>query len=161
MCARVPLTLHHVALQHACGFVAWNSSLTSYEYSVSHAPHAVDVVRPFVASAQAAGVGYGFYYSTVSNQYCNVCSGVPYPAGPGQRNVTQAEYDAIVLYHLKELWGLFGPLAEVWFDGVLRVCVSLQGPGGPFCLILRLVVGVIPARRWLPALRDHRAATAV
>ena len=54
---------------------------------------------------------------TVTNQMCNVCSGSPQPAGPGQLNVTQAEYDAIVEYHLKELWGLFGPLTEVWFDG--------------------------------------------
>lgn len=103
--------------KHGCGFAAWNSTLDTYPYSANKAPHPVDVVRPFVASAQAAGVGYGFYYSTVTNQMCNVCSGSPQPAGPGQLNVTQAEYDAIVEYHLKELWGLFGPLTEVWFDG--------------------------------------------
>jgi len=37
--------------------------------------------------------------------------------GPGQRNVTQAQYDQIVAGHLKELWGNYGPLDEIWFDG--------------------------------------------
>jgi hypothetical protein len=53
----------YVWVQHGCGFAAWNSTLDSYPYSANKAPHPIDVVRPFVASAQAAGVGYGFYYS--------------------------------------------------------------------------------------------------
>jgi hypothetical protein len=71
-----------------------------------------------VASAKKAGVGFGFYYSVVSNLFLNVCGGVVQPgAGAGQRVVTQAQYDAIVLGHLRELWGNYGPLAELWFDG--------------------------------------------
>jgi len=31
--------------------------------------------------------------------------------------VTQAQYDQIVAGHLKELWGNYGPLDEIWFDG--------------------------------------------
>jgi hypothetical protein len=54
-------------------------------------------------------------YSVVSNQMCNVCNGVVQPgAGPGQLKVTQDEYNALVFAHLTELWGNFGPLAEVW-----------------------------------------------
>ena len=37
----------------------------------------------------------------------------PSPA-PGQISVTAAEYDAIVVAHLEELWGNYGRFAEVW-----------------------------------------------
>jgi hypothetical protein len=70
-------------------------------------------VASFVASAKKYGVGYGFYYSTVWNTYAGVCNSVVQPGS----KYTQAEYDAMVLQHLSELWGNFGPLAEVWFDG--------------------------------------------
>jgi hypothetical protein len=36
---------------------------------------------------------------------------------PFQGKVTQAQYDDIVLQQLEELWGNYGPLAEIWFDG--------------------------------------------
>jgi alpha-L-fucosidase len=36
---------------------------------------------------------------------------------PGQAPVTQAEYEAIQLSQVKELWTAFGPLTEVWLDG--------------------------------------------
>lgn len=61
----------YVWVQHGCGFAAWNSTLDSYPYSANKAPHPIDVVRPFVASAQAAGVGYGFYYSECSFFCCH------------------------------------------------------------------------------------------
>jgi hypothetical protein len=77
-----------------------------------------DVVSSFVNSAKKGGVGFGFYYSVVSNQLCNVCNGKVQPSpATGQLPVTQAEYDALVLEHLTELWGNYGPLEEVWFDG--------------------------------------------
>ena len=36
---------------------------------------------------------------------------------PGQVQVTQAQYEAIALAHVKELWTQFGNLTEVWLDG--------------------------------------------
>ena len=100
--------------KHGCGFAAWNSSVPGYLYSAAHAPHGGDVVTPFVASCKKAGVGFGFYYSVVSNQYANVCEGAAHPtSGVNQLNVTQDEYNAIVFAHLTELWGTFGPLSEV------------------------------------------------
>lgn len=46
---------------------------------------------------------------------CNVCNGVVQkPAGPGQLDLTQDQYNALALAQLTELWGNFGPLAEVW-----------------------------------------------
>jgi hypothetical protein len=54
-------------------------------------------------------------YSVVSNAMCNVCNGEVQPgAGPGQLKLTQEEYNSLVYAHLTELWGNFGPLAEVW-----------------------------------------------
>ena len=106
--------------KHGCGFLTWNSSTASeYGYSIADSTYpSVDVVARFVASARKAGVGYGFYYSVVSNLYLNVCNGAVQPgAGAGQRVVTQQQYDGIVLGHLSELWGNYGPLVEAWFDG--------------------------------------------
>ena len=73
----------------------------------------------FVKSAREAGLGVGFYYSDATNSYCCVKRGavVPGCAKPGQINVTQAQYDALVVAHLGELWGNYGPLEEIWFDG--------------------------------------------
>lgn len=108
--------------KHGCGFATWPSNATllgeRYPYSVAFAPNTTDVVSEFVASAKRAGVGYGFYYSVGSNSKCNVQGGhVCGNPVPGQLNVSTAEFDALVIAQLTELWSLFGPLAEVWFDG--------------------------------------------
>ena len=108
--------------KHGCGFAAWPSNATvngeRYPYSVAFAPNTTDVVSSFVASAKAAGVGYGFYYSVGSNALCNVQGGnVCGNPVAGQLNVTKQEFDNLVIQQLTELWGAFGPLAEVWFDG--------------------------------------------
>ena len=105
--------------KHGCGFAAWKSK-TTYNYSVTQAPDQIDVVAAFVKSARAAGLGVGFYYSDATNSYCHVSGGVVQPGKivPGRQiAVTQAEYDAIVLAHLAELWGNYGALDELWFDG--------------------------------------------
>ncbi len=56
----------------------------------------------------------GFYYTVVTNSYCNVQNGQVQPGAlkPGQIKVTQAEYEAFVIAHLTELWTNYGPLAE-------------------------------------------------
>jgi hypothetical protein len=36
---------------------------------------------------------------------------------PNQIRVTQQEYNAYVLVHLRELWSDYGALREIWFDG--------------------------------------------
>jgi len=105
--------------KHVCGFLTWNStSVPQYEYSAAYSATPVDAVAAFVASARAAGAPYGFYYSVNDNARANVCGGRVQPnPQPGQVALTQAEYDAMVLTHLQELWGGYGPLFEVWFDG--------------------------------------------
>ena len=108
--------------KHGCGFATWPSNATvnnqRYPYSVAFAPNTTDVVSSFVASAKKAGVGYGFYYSVGSNSLCNVQGGnVCGNPVAGQLNVSTQEFDNLVIQQLTELWSLFGPLAEVWFDG--------------------------------------------
>lgn len=54
------------------------------------------------------------------NYYLNVNNfqvGPPSTLLPGQGNVTQAQFEAIVLSQVKELWTRYGQLQELWFDG--------------------------------------------
>ena len=130
--------------KHGCGFAAWKSKVSAYNYSVANIDGGVDVVAAFVKSARAAGLGVGFYYSDATNSYCNVRGGVvvslsptdgssacrlsrllsalaalpQVPGGgkPGQMLVTQQQYDAFVVAHLTELWTDYGALDEIWFD---------------------------------------------
>ena len=110
--------------KHGCGFTAWRSnvSLYGYAYGVQASPYPdVDVAARLVESAKKRGIGYGFYYSVVSNAYANVNNGQVQPgAGPGQLALTQQQYEEVIIAHLTELYSSFGPLAEVWFDGSLR-----------------------------------------
>ena len=39
------------------------------------------------------------------------------PLLPGQANVTQAEFEALALAQVNELWTEYGDLGEIWFDG--------------------------------------------
>ena len=76
-----------------------------------------DVVAEFSSKMEAAGLGHGFYYSTGNNFYLNRINFQP--AGkllPGQANVTDSVYNALVLAHVTELWSQFGNLTEIWFD---------------------------------------------
>ena len=57
-----------------CGFCLWPTKAklpdgSPYGYSVGAAKAAIqhDVLAQFVASAEAAGVGYGFYYSIMKS----------------------------------------------------------------------------------------------
>ena len=55
-----------------------------------------------------------------------MCNGVVNPnPSHGQLNVTQAEYDAIVLTQLRELWTNYGPLDELCEYTVPLVCASM------------------------------------
>jgi alpha-L-fucosidase len=74
------------------------------------------VLKEFTEAAEAAGIGHGFYYSLTNNFYLNVGShqARPGPALPGQQLVSQAEFEAIALEQVTELWTEFGNLTEIW-----------------------------------------------
>lgn len=63
--------------------------------------------------------GHGFYYSLTNNFFLNVHGHYVGKGGllPGQQKVTQAEFEAIALAQVTELWERFGGLDEIWFDG--------------------------------------------
>lgn len=115
--------IHILVAKHMCGFVSWPSRVgdeLGYNYSTLHSAGSdgVDVVGRFVASARSAQQRVGMYYSLTNNARTNTCAGnvLPNPA-PGQINVSPTQYDDIVKGHVTELWGSYGPLDEIWFDG--------------------------------------------
>jgi alpha-L-fucosidase len=89
--------------KHGCGFCLWPTKATlpdgsPYGYSVGAEGAAIqrDVLQEFVDSANAAGVGYGFYYSIMKSFYlCHSFSGTNSCGQrvlPGQRNFTGEQY---------------------------------------------------------------------
>ena len=113
--------------KHNCGFLLWETKTTlpsgeKYGYGVMQGGNTfpIDVVDEFVQTAIAAGLGVGFYYSTGANMYLNRNNFEPVVKDllPGQVNVSDAQYKAIVLAHLEELWSRYANmLTEIWFDG--------------------------------------------
>lgn len=107
-----------------------------YGYSVGSPKAAIkdDVLRMFVDSAEAAGVGYGFYYSIMKSFYlCHSFSGTnscTKTVLPGQHNFTADEYTAVVKQQVTELWTEYGNLTEIWVDsatdGLDDLMIQLQ-----------------------------------
>lgn len=115
--------------KHNCGFTTWPSAVTfetrdgdvsPYNYSVAYSPvNGTDVVQSFVDSAARFGVGTGFYYSTIVNNFLNVQhSLVNATWSEGEIRVANDTYDEIVLAQLTELWTKYGTLTEVSMLGV-------------------------------------------
>ena len=101
--------------KHSCGFLAWRTK-TAYNYSAGFTPDGTDVVASFVKSARAAGLGLGFYYSSAHNSSLRASHDGMVQPGPllaNQIRVTQTEYNAFVLAHLRELWTEHGALEEL------------------------------------------------
>eukprot|EP01047_Picozoa_sp_COSAG01_P003255 COSAG01_NODE_95_length_26957_cov_48.328617_2_plen_361_part_00 len=95
--------------KHECGFALWPTGAKagnfSYDYGV---PEGVDYVRQVAESCASVGVKLGIYYSVNANSYLGVWDNVV-----SGSKVTKAQYDEIVLQQLEELWGNYGPLAEM------------------------------------------------
>ena len=124
--------------QAGCGFDLWFTNVTlgsgshtyRYNYTVRESPFAVDIVRQFVDAARAAGIRPGLYYIINNNYFLSYRNGAVQPrTAPQQVQVTTAEYETLVLLQLRELWGSYGSMAELWFDGgcppSLRAKVSI------------------------------------
>ena len=113
--------------KHGCGFLLWPTKTRlpdgrpyNYDVGASTAGTHVDIVKQWMDLNRAAGIGPGLYYSLKDNYYLNSAAGGLVGKGPllpGQENVSQAEYEAIELAQLTELWSEYGTLAETWFDG--------------------------------------------
>jgi alpha-L-fucosidase len=112
--------------KHGCGFTLWPSKVNfpkfnfTYNYTVAQSKSPVqDIVGSFVNSCRSHDIQPGFYYSVVTNYYLNVDRGNVQNSSlkPGMANVTQEQYLGIVMAQLDELWGQYGQLGEIWFDG--------------------------------------------
>ena len=112
--------------QAGCGFDLWFTNVTlgsgantyRYNYTVRESPLAVDIVRQFVDAARIAGIKPGLYYIINNNYFLSYRNGAVQPrTSAGQVQVTTAEYEALVLLQLRELWTAYGSLVELWFDG--------------------------------------------
>jgi alpha-L-fucosidase len=101
--------------KHCSGFSLWPTE--AHDYSVKKSPWRGgkgDIVRDFIASCNKYHIKPGIYASTTANGYLHVDNpGRVQPGAP----VTQEVYNSIVLRQLMELWGNYGDLFEIWFDG--------------------------------------------
>jgi hypothetical protein len=135
-----------------CGFLSWaRTSVLGYNFSTAYSPTPVDAVAAFVAAARARRAPVGMYYSLTNNARTNTCAGqiLPNP-GANQIAVTPAQYDALVVAHLTELWGDYGQLDEIW---------CAQRPRWLSSHILRVVLpSLLLLARLLPPLPGLMAA---
>lgn len=108
--------------KHCDGFVAYPTKArfadgSPYTYSAEHSTWRGgngDLLQDFVTSARNHGIVPGFYYSLLGNFY------IPTDADPptkGVHPVGLGEYYDVVLQQLHEVWGNYGELGEIWFDG--------------------------------------------
>lgn len=108
--------------KHGCGFLLWptKTTLPSGEAFGYHTfgPGGIqrDVVGEFAAECAKANLGHGFYYSFKDSFYMNALSGHVLGGNvlPGQLNMTQAQFEEIILAQVKELWGNYGNFTEIW-----------------------------------------------
>ena len=113
--------------QHCSGFSMWPTDINdstgfNYTYSIQYSPFMNgkgDIVKDFIASCKKYNVAPGIYYSLNENYYLNVAKGVVRNVSvvDGQVKVSQDLYNKIALAQMRELWGNYGELSELWFDG--------------------------------------------
>lgn len=114
--------------KHCSGFLQWQSDL--YPYGVRQSPWRGgrgDVVADFVESCHKVGIRPGLYASVTANAYLEVDNPGLVNRGQGGDAEAQDRYRATCEQMLEELWGRYGPLFEVWFDGGARP----PSEGGP------------------------------
>ena len=101
--------------KHGTGFSLWPTE--AHECSVKYSPWKDgkgDVLKEFIASCHKYGIKPGFYYCTHCNDYC----GMDHHTLVG--SMTQEEYNEVMRVQLSEIWGNYGELFEVWFDGGIK-----------------------------------------
>jgi len=111
--------------KHCTGFSLWPTEV--HEFSVKNSPWKDgkgDLVKDFISSCNKYSIKPGIYASTFCNGFLNINFLKPRDeSGP----CTLEQYNRIVEKQLSELWGNYGPLFEIWFDGG----VLSQKDGGP------------------------------
>jgi len=104
--------------KHGSGFMNWQSDL--YPFGMKQSPFQNgqgDIVRDFVNSCRKYGIQPGIYAHMGCNGYLEVDNPGLVNRGKGGDPVKQAGYAKICEGMLNELWGNYGELMEIWFDG--------------------------------------------
>ena len=104
--------------KHGSGFMCWQSDL--YPYGMKQSPYKGgkgDIVRDFVNSCRKYGIQPGLYAHMGCNGYLEVDNPGLANRGRGGDPAKQARYAKICEGMLNELWGHYGELSEIWFDG--------------------------------------------
>lgn len=105
---------------HGSGFMLWQSD--AYPYGLKQSPWKNgkgDIVKEFVDSCRKNGVSPGLYCHMRVNGWWQVDHPGFVKRGQGGDDALQAKYAAAKIQQVKELWGKYGPLAEIWIDGGL------------------------------------------
>lgn len=98
--------------KHGTGFCLWPTKF--HDYHVGNAPVSRDIVGEFMDSCRKYGIKPGLYYSLSSDHLDKICTGK-------DGKVDQKKKNEILLGQVEELVTVYGPLAEIWFDGgILR-----------------------------------------
>lgn len=103
---------------HGTGFMLWQSD--AYPFGVRQSPWRGgkgDVVKDFVESCRRYGIKPGLYSHMKVNGEWRVDHPGLVNEGKGGDPEKQARYAKAKLVAARELWGNYGPLVEVWFDG--------------------------------------------
>lgn len=104
--------------KHGSGFLSWQSDL--YPFGMKQSPFqngGGDIVRDFVKSCRKYGIKPGLYAHMGCNGYLEVDNPGLVNRGKGGDPEKQARYAKICEGMLQELWGRYGELMEIWFDG--------------------------------------------
>ena len=111
--------------KHCSGFSLWPTK--AHDYSVASSPWRDgkgDLVAEFIASCKKYDIKPGLYCSASANAYMKVENPGKVLGGTEEDN---RKYNEMVVLQLTELWGNYGKLFEVWFDGG----VIPEEAGGP------------------------------
>jgi len=105
---------------HGSGFMLWQSD--AYPYGMKQSPYMNgkgDIVKDFVTACRTNGVEPGLYCHMRVNGWWQADHPGVVNRGKGGNPELQAKYAASKIQQVKELWGNYGKLAEIWFDGGL------------------------------------------
>ena len=105
-----------LVVKHCTGFALWPTK--AYPYSVAASPWREgkgDILRDFITSCKKYNVLPGLYCSTIHNTYMKVVArdGRVHSGDPA----AQEEYNRAVETMADEIWGEYGEMFELWFDG--------------------------------------------
>ena len=109
-----------ITATHGSGFMLWQSD--AYPYGMKQSPYKGgkgDIVKDFVESCRQNGLAPGLYCHMRVNGWWQVDHPGFVNRGKGGNPELQAKYAAAKIQQIKELWGNYGQLAEIWFDGGL------------------------------------------